>query len=740
MTSETINVEGVYISLERVDGSTFEKFFHSFYPDIGGEAFIPQGGTGDGGADAFLGSSLFVGKATGCFYQASIQEDHRDKIRHTIKRLREFGRDPKALIYVTSRRVKCIDVEESELSETLKVVIRIRDATYIAANINYSVGTRAAFNTYLKPPLDFLKNIGESNILGPSKYASNPAIYVFLRQELDHRQEKDKLVNALADGLILWALEGTDPDQRKFLTRGQIIEKIEMAIPSTRKILHGIIPQRLEVLSKIPEGMERPLRWYRKQGYYCLAYEIRKRVEQDNLSDESLRIATLDAFETRLSKNCKVLTPTQRRLAAEVSLAAIHRNFESQGLEFAGFIEGKLQEPSLTVLADHVEKCLLERSVKPDDFEPLREGILLNLQGALHESTPEEGLLFSKLSATYTLLFGLNTEPRLVEYFQGMAADFHLYVGSDILVRALSERYLRPEDQLMRNTLRLIKESGGKLILAEPVLDEVHSHIEATDYAFKNDYEHIELSINQLIAHNIDRIMIRAYFYAKLTPPAEIKSPQKWSWFLNQFCDYNVMHTGIGREQIRAYMLSQFNMEYESRQDIEKLCNLKEVEALSCRLEEEKPDKRLAANDALMAFAVYGRRREKREHSKLSEFGYRTWWLTSESRILKYTGEIVGKNGAFYMMRPEFILKFLTLMPSAAETRHTFRRIFPSLLGTQLARRVSAEELKNILDKIREAQDLEPGRRAAVIAQLSDKLKGDFKKKYEQSFNLFKKG
>jgi hypothetical protein len=69
---------------------------------------------------------------------------------------------------------------------------------------------------------------------------------------------------------------------------------------------------------------------------------------------------------------------------------------------------------------------------------------------AWHESRPrwrvsaeEERLYLGKLSRTYLLLFSLNAEPRIIEYFQTMASDFYLYVGSDILIHALSERYLR---------------------------------------------------------------------------------------------------------------------------------------------------------------------------------------------------------------------------------------------------------------------------------------------------------
>jgi hypothetical protein len=65
------------------------------------------------------------------FYQVSTQEDFRGKIRHTVKRLRESGRDPRNLVYVTSRTVSMPDAEERALTRELGVAVQIRDAKFI---------------------------------------------------------------------------------------------------------------------------------------------------------------------------------------------------------------------------------------------------------------------------------------------------------------------------------------------------------------------------------------------------------------------------------------------------------------------------------------------------------------------------------------------------------------------------------------------------------------------------------
>ena len=92
------------IALDNVRGQDFEEFFKSFYTGLLGPSFIPVGGVHDGGADGLIvdtlsGDGVLEGTRVGRFFQATIQENHRTKIKHTVARLREVGRNPKEVIY-----------------------------------------------------------------------------------------------------------------------------------------------------------------------------------------------------------------------------------------------------------------------------------------------------------------------------------------------------------------------------------------------------------------------------------------------------------------------------------------------------------------------------------------------------------------------------------------------------------------------------------------------------------------
>lgn len=571
-------------------------------------------------------------------------------------------------------------------------------------------------------------------MISPSRVETSPTIFVFLSQELARREGKNEsLVNSIADGLILWALEGTDAEKENRLTESQIFNKIKENVPSAAKIIKSAIPGALKRLNTKP----RQVRHYSRQGTYCLTYEFRKRVEADNTRDEALRISVKDKFYERLSAEEFALDEKQCALCVETSLTVLQRIFETEGIEFVDFIKNDRAHASpIPTIADLVDNYFEEQVVKTQVWAKLKLAIMTNLQRAFYNSSPDERTYFSRLSETYTLLFCLNTEPHIVEYFNRMAANFQLYVGADLIVRAFSEKYLHQEDKQTCNTLKIIHNAGGKLILTEPVLEEVYGHLRHADTNFSNSYQRIEASITLPIAQNFPEILIRAYFYARLNTPEGVTPPNSWGQFIDQFCEYNKLHSDIGKEALRRYLISIFKLNYEDKEDLNKITDEDKVKELASRLVKYKKFPKLAERDALMTYAVYGRRRKNKEYSTVTSFGYKTWWLTEEFVILQHTKKLVRESGAKYIMNPEFLLRFLSIAPSGVEVKKTYRNIFPTILGIRLAHRVESETLNEVLRKLDAAQNLEPEARQAKISLLSDELKTRNFRKENQKGNL----
>lgn len=618
------------------------------------------------------------------------------------------------------------------MSRELDVAIQIRDAKYITAHVNDSSGTVAAFNHHLRHLTDFLHAIGASAIITPSAHVRSPAVYVFLEQELARRRGDGSLLDAVTDSLILWALEGTDPETGLMMSRQDVLDKISREIPAVRQVVNGRVAGRLEWLSdkRYPGG--RQVRWHKKLNQFCLPFETRQRIEDENRADEAMRLDVLASFYDRIREDtARHLEDPAARTAAELTLRSLQMAFEREGLAFASFLETK-DNTEYATMTDAIVAALAERGVAGREKYLLADAVFATIRRVLYDSVEVERAYLAKLSRTYTLLFTLNSEPRLIEFFQQLAGTLHLYVGADLLVRALSERYLAPGDQLTRNTLIMASRLGARLVLTQPVLEEVLGNLRGADNEFRNWFEPVEYHVDNLMASNAPKIMVRAYFYARLDPRPDLRKPGSWPAFVSQFLPYADLHKASASDHLRRYLLATFGMEFESAGELLAVVDRSEVHKLAEDLAESKPNDQLAFNDALMALAVYGRRHRRREESRVTEFGYETWWLTTETRILQHTRRLVREHrGAPYIMRADFLLNFMTLAPSAQEARATLGHVFPSLLGIRLARRMNEDAFHAIMAKVRIAEDWDDARRTAAIASLVDQLKADFNKRYD---------
>lgn len=728
-----LNHKLIEIALEHVDGASFERFFQAFYSAFIGAEFIPTGGLHDGGADGIQDTQVLErkGDKKGSFYQASVQADHRSKIRRTVRRLQEFDRKPKSLLYVTSRVVETMDKDEEELSAELDVFIKIRDRKWISGHINNSPQTITAFETFLRPSIAFLSEIGGATVIRNLDDSATRAMCVFLGQEAERRRGNTDLLVSITDSLILWALEGTDPDKAIFLRREEVLAKITRVLPSSKQFIHGVFGHRIKILSQKGNPSGREIRWYKKDDKFCLPYETRLLVEEENAEDEFLKIAVLNQFHNRvkayLDENKSDIDAFR---VAELAHRAIELTFEKEGLELAAFLCSQEDVDYYSSIADQVDSAIAEIGFSGREALFAKEAALTALRQAFYASSEEERLYFGKLSRTYTLLFTLRNDPKIVEYFKSMAADCILYVGADILVRALSERYLADKDKMTVNMLRILKDAGSTLILTDGILDEIHAHVKGTDLEFRNYFMETEPYVDKDFARHADKILIRAYFYTKFDPMIEPK-PGGWRSFIEQICSYNDLHRWSGRDQIRKYLQEQFGMVFESREDIDRLVNDDDVSTLAEKIKPIKSDDILAINDARQVLAVYGKRASIGEENKSNPYGYRTWWLTHESRIRQYTGEIVSKRGSFYIMRPEFILNFIALSPSTEEVRNSHRTVFPTLLGVRLSNRMREDIFHDVMKRVKHAHDVSPARARVIVQEMSNKLKGDNYKRYE---------
>lgn len=739
---DTVDPRVIEIALSRVGGTDFENFAQGFFASTLGVDYLPMGGTHDGGADGAFDDRLYLAAGTQKFMQASITADPKTKIRGTIKRLREFGREPRSLIYATSQKITLIDQMQEELNDDMNCRVVIRDGNFFQHQINGTPGALQAYKAYVAGAASYLENVGTANTLHSIPGLPSKTLCVFLGQELDRRRGKSELLEAVADSLILWSLEGTDPQKGKFLSLDEIEQRVIEALPSAKTFIKGVLKNRIEeLISKSSGG--RKVNFHRKEDGYCLPYETRKKILEENVDDESLKNEVSDVFRSRATEKLSRSTDNIGIVeqCVEICHDVIHRSYYAQGLEITLFIENEEgSDNDLPSIVDIVDRVISDRGLIGSDAGIIAQGCLEILRETYYNSSAVERRYLRKLARTYILLFMLKNEPRIVEYFRNMTSNFNLYVGADLIVRSLSEHMLSKDDQMTKNALMLLKAAGSKIILTDKTLDEVWHHIRTTHLEFINNYQELQNYMTPGLASQIDRILIRAFFYTKFERSLKKGSPFGWSNYLGQFLTVKEITRDTVRDELREYLINEFGFEFEEEAAMLASVDPGELENLTVKIQRARgnigrgaeSEEILSKNAAMTVLRVYQRRKQEGERSGGNPYGFRTWWLTQQTRVHNATGHLVAKEGSRYMMRPEFILHFLAAIPSAKAVQGSYDNIFPSILGVKLGNRMDENAFKAIISNAREVHsDVDDSRARVLLAKATAQLQSDFLKKYE---------
>lgn len=723
--------------MDKVSGVRFEEFTKNLFSLVFKESFIPLGGIHDGGADGSLSSYIqeVSGKPnTFIQFSTNAEESVKKKINQTIEALEKSGRTPRQIIYATSLSVPKSDIIVQETFDKKEVMIQFRDYERLKQYINTDAQCNTLFHDFFNSEISALSRAANSNLTAVNEYAKDPTVYVFLNYELKTNNIKNHLNEKVLDALIYWSLRDTDPETGKLEERDSIYKSISTLFPQASSILLPKLSERLSTLMKKAPGAIERLRYYRAKDSFCLPYEMRTVLATEASAalarQQRFRLSITNRIEKEIGN---IPNANQKSACNTLVFLTVHRYFIDQGILLAAFLEGKLNSEHLSdqVVEDIMVKVLSEiehkKSISPDMFG----ACLSTLRGIFYHPSEDERAYMAYLSKTSCLLVTMQSAPRLLEYFNKMGGNFRLLVGSDIIVKAISERYIDEENKQVTKILQISKQLGSELILTEPVLKEVFTHLHATDLEFRNHYADQEKFITPEMSIDSDRIMIRAYFHAKKSNGG----PKTWTQFIEQLTTHSELRAKeeSAKNDIKAFLIQKFSMKYLSEEDLSASVKLESVKELARKLDESRDSKHedLAFNDALMAFATYAQRRRNEESGIYDGFGFRTWWLTKETNILKFSKELIqSEGGAPYIMRPEFILNFVSLAANAEDVRKSFSDLLPTTAGLQLGKHLSSEVMHQLIGDAEEWGNRPPERVSTIIGTRANKLKHDQYKRY----------
>lgn len=745
MHNPVINHNTVEIALDRCDGHAFERFGQAYMAGIFGTDFVPLGGVHDGGADAFF--EVFQAKdKAGHFVQITRQENYASKIRQTVQRLHESGRQPARLTYFSARVIPDVDQAEENLSTELNVRIYIKDQKYITSHINYNQTTQSAFESHLATFVGQLSLPGQSSLVSSTDGVQLRSVAVFLAQEIENRTGEKVLSHKIVDALIIWSLRETDPDKDIFKTKDEILAEILQNIPNADQLLTGSLEHRLTALTAKDHPDGRQINRHvnkRRRGQpapvpkYCLPFETRTTIRNENADDEALKSAVLAQMANTASKVCetKSFTNINPIDVAKNVLAVFEKAFEDQGIIIANHFRQETA-PENNELLHLLAKHLNDNKSIGEEGPRLLEACADTLYFTFTKSTHEQKTFFNRLSRTYALFFSIQNEPRIAEWMRNTSSNFVLYVGSDIILKSITERFCNDENRQATNALRILKECDSTLIFTDPALDELHTHLIASNEEFKNHYQEHEHYLKDNIVQACNRPLIRAYLDARISPEPGITRPKSWIALLNSILPYELLYEESGKEALKAYLIEHFQMEFETLEDLQKITDAEQVDALTQKMvrtksrKGEKAAELLAKNDALLACAVYGKRIALGEAHKPSYHGHRTWWLTSESSILTETTDLIRSKGRPFMMRPEFVMQYVALNPATEAISLSYKQVFPSTIGLSLGSYVPENLLHTLLDKLETSEDFDEARLKVEAAKFQNQLMADFTRQY----------
>jgi hypothetical protein len=701
-------------ALQKIDdGFIFEDFAQRYLGATLGYDFLPAGGLKDRGIGG-LQHTFHRKGFDRSIYQASIEKFPAAKLARTLETLTENQIAFEALYFVTNQEFKNKDVAVDELFAKYQKRIIVYDLSWLSIHINDNPQTLSVFHVFVASYLHDFTRPGTSYTV--SDLVNDPRLFVFLRQQWDENKQNHDLAVILADTLILYGLEGTDPDKQIFKTTDELKSSIAGYIKFDPRSLDDLINRRLKTLSSKP----RKIHFHDAAAGYCLPYDTRLRIQERNLRDASLHKRFTDGVEAKLKHYLKVGGVSVSDSLALIE-ATLHQLFYQQGLEFADFVlRGENQKAFEKRLPDIIRAVVDESAVIPKNKEEVKTSLLITLRDLIYNGSADEKEFLSRLSHTYMMLFLLQFDPKLSIFFNAMASRLTIYVCTSIIIPALSEFYLDPPNRRHWNLLKQARNAGVTLVVNDAIIKEITSHFRMIISEYEEQYKDVEdvYLADELMILYIDQIMIRAYFYSKMRGHAET-----FREFIDNFVTPDLKHAD---SELTEWLKTEFGIQYRSDASLGCSADREEAQKLFEILKQQKTHAEKAKSDANLILTIYALRALNNENNGSGIFGYRTWWLSKDTLTQRAVNEAFkDKYGISCYIRPDFLYNYICLTPSRAEIDAAYENLFPSLVGVNISFHLPKEILTSIHKGIRQHKDKNRPRLTATLRDLADRMKVD---------------
>lgn len=703
------------IAIDELDRTAFERFAQFVLQVIYKAEFIPTGGLHDGGLDGYFQ----FGGSNEHFFQASKQETTSTKIRSTIRDIRKH-RSISQLTYATSQIVPDADIICSKVLKDLGVQVTIYDRNFLTIQCDFY----EEIASYLYRNSTSLKRVAE---MAGKKHSNDmidkTSVLTYMEMEALSLQSAPDFNLLCIDSVIYEALEGTDPDKYIFKDEQKISDFFANNYPKLLQKKRVSLSDRLQVLSS-KSGNPRIRKHPKDQ--YSLPHELRDLVGERNASIKSIQKNFLVSLNERIKETQPSIIDDERAIAVDVIHEIINRTYQQQAINFSSSIQ-KSGEYQIEVF-EIFDAVLGDLAVEIEDMSFFKDACLTVFRHACYSSNEHERLYLEHLLRYYTVKFVMSGDATVDNYFSQMAKNLRLYIGSDIVVRMLSETYIKPDSRAMTKCIGLLASCGVRLFITRQSMEEVYNHVKRSHLEFVNNHEKSFKHVSIDEAKNFSQILIRAFYYAYLEPDRHDRKPRDWHAFISNFGGSAWYESNANEEDSFGTWLSQkFPFKFIEKHEVVAGLDKSVVSNLTSKILEIRDHKTgttaeiLAQNDAEMMTFINFQRVANNERVSDDLYGINSWWLTEETIVLRAARALKLPDDT--IMNPQFLMNRYFLDPTIGCHSDDAQAAMPSIFGLRITDRLPPEAMKRFLEDVEDIADLdEPTKSARVVAAVN-KLK-----------------
>lgn len=431
----------ISLAIDNISQTDFEVWAQKVLVISEGTNFAPTGGIHDGGQDGFVRE--IDGQPTH-YIQITKQKDTRKKVRETVEAIRK-ERKLDQLTLITSQVEQNRDLLEAAWGKEFALRLRIHDRSWLLAWTSLNVELKNELYGYVRILIEELNRA--TTVRQQVRRQDRLSIVTYLEAQARSLPSSEDFQNICLDTIVYTALQGTDPAEEKFKSFSEIESELKSSHSQLLAKAPTPLEDRLEFLSSkqnIPRLRKHP------GEKYALPFEVRSQFGDFNASIANQEDMFLASLSSRIRAQASELDVEFHGKILSLVRDSLHETFRQQAMNFANSFAKSTDDADIEVF-EIIERLSEELEFDPAEAELANELAATVFRKVCYASDESERAFLETLMKYYTVQFVMHGDAVVSQYFSEMSKRLRVYLGTDIIVRCLSETFVKEKSRGMTN-------------------------------------------------------------------------------------------------------------------------------------------------------------------------------------------------------------------------------------------------------------------------------------------------